>query len=209
MNNINGFNNNTKKNIRSGFFRILLKLLRYHTPFFIKNIELQILLYTTARGFGERSLRVWDKSYKKALSAYKNYTRHVIRRAGCNGFNAKKLYDSAYKTGSLVRIITGFTRKEDIENLVFYLYQNIEIDMKGDIPGIVTVSRCYFGEYYKPYECRIMSLVDSGIIAGINGGGRLKFTKRITEGCANCRACFDAQDRQANGCLHTNSFAGR
>ena len=41
---------------------------------------------------------------------------------------------------------------------------------------------------YTPEECALMSNVDSGMIAGILGGGSLTFSERITEGCGGCRA---------------------
>ncbi len=198
MGNINRLRKN-KRYIRATFFRKVLTILEHNTPEFIKKIEIQILLNTTAKGFGTRAIRVWDKSYKGALAIYKEYTKYAIKYSvkcdNKDGFNSRKLYYYAFKTGSLVSLITGFTEKDDIERLVFYLYKNIEIDMRGNIPGNIYVSKCYFAKSYKPYECRIMSLVDSGVIAGINGGGRLGFTQRITEGCSNCKACFAGGSR--------------
>ena len=62
--------------------------------------------------------------------------------------------------------------------------------MNGTIPGEITVSSCYFSKFYTPKQCALMSYVDSGIIAGLCGGGNLRFTERITEGCGRCTAVF-------------------
>ena len=95
-----------------------------------------------------------------------------------------------YRTGERVRRLTGFTEKADLERLVFYLYRNIGILMDGHLPGEIKVSSCYFSRFYTPEQCALMSYMDSGIIAGILGGGKIEFTERITEGCGNCRAFF-------------------
>ena len=36
--------------------------------------------------------------------------------------------------------------------------------------------------------------VDAGIIAGLYGGGTLRFSERITEGCGQCRAVFRKEE---------------
>ena len=84
--------------------------------------------------------------------------------------------------------MTGFSKKEDLERLVFYLYSNIGIKMTGHLPGEITIPVCYFSKVYTPDQCRTMSLMDWGIISGICGGGRLVFTDRLTQGCGRCRA---------------------
>ncbi len=173
--------------MRSTVFKALLKLLIGYTPDFIKCIELQILLNTTAKAFGIKPELIMFHSFKRALKEYAIFTRRCMKNMHVN---KESLYREAFHTGTIIRLITGFTRKEDIEALVFYLYSNINIKISGNIPGVLTVSRCYFRRFYKPEHCRIMSAVDSGIIAGINGGGSLSFTRRITEGCESCKACF-------------------
>ena len=54
-----------------------------------------------------------------------------------------------------------------------------------------------FRRFYTPAQCRVMSRVDAGIIAGICGGGKLRFTQRITEDCSCCKACFSGKDKRA------------
>ena len=95
-----------------------------------------------------------------------------------------------YRTGERVRRLTGFTEKADLERLVFYLYRNIGLLMDGHLPGEIKVSSCYFSRFYTPEQCALMSYMDSGIIAGILGGGKIEFTERITEGCGGCKVFF-------------------
>ena len=62
--------------------------------------------------------------------------------------------------------------------------------MDGHLPGEIKVSSCYFSRFYTPEQCALMSYMDSGIIAGILGGGKIEFTERITEGCGGCKVFF-------------------
>ena len=100
------------------------------------------------------------------------------------------LFRDAARLGRRIRRISGLSSTSDLEKLIFMLYRNIGIEMTGSLPGEITVSKCYFSRYYTPEQCRIMSYVDSGIISGIMGGGRLKFSQRITDGCQCCNANF-------------------
>lgn len=205
----------------------MLSLLERHTPEWVIRAQLQILLDTTARGFGVKSRRIAHLSAEEALRAYAGFTVKCMEK--CTGSRpgtdarednppgktareesrpgrsareerraaARRLYREAYRTGSRIRRITGFTESADTERLVFYLYRNLQITMEGQIPGEIHVADCYFGRMYTPAQCAVMSLVDSGIIAGLCGGGKLKFTERITEGCGRCTACFTPEPAHA------------
>ena len=173
-------------------FRMFLSLCMKYRPGWVARIELQILLDTTARAFAMPGKKIKSRTARGALREYAAFTGKCMKYGKTD---LKKVREEAYRTGQLVRRITGFRESRDIERLIFYLYRNIRISMTGHIPGEIVVSRCYFGRFYSPEQCAIMSLVDEGIIAGICGGGRLEFAERITEGCGRCRACFrEAED---------------
>ena len=157
------------------------------TPRWFAVMEIQILLNITAKGFNVPGKTVLGMSPEKALREYARFTRSCVE---LDDADPVRLFDEAYKAGERIRRLTGFRDREDLTRLVFFLYKNIYIDMTGTLPGEITVSDCYFGLSYTPKECGIMSNVDSGIISGIFGGGRLEFTERITEGCGRCLACF-------------------
>lgn len=175
----------------------------------LARIQLQILLRATARGFGRKGR--WILFSKDPLKAYARFTEDCLagnvaaETAGhmepgiagsgaaeaANSRGRERLYQSAFRTGSRVRKVTGLAAPEDLQRLVFLLYRNIGITMTGQLPGEVLVSACYFSKVYTPQQCAVMSAMDHGIIAGICGPGTLQFTERLTEGCGRCKACFE------------------
>ena len=234
--------------------RKLLQQLERHTPDRIRSLETQILLNLAARAFRVPGKKVWHLPADDALRAYAEFTVQCMKTKHAA---PRVLYRQAYAVGSRVRRLTGITDSHAIEQLVFYLYSNIRIQMFGNLPAIVkneqnrntqnnneqnrntqnnneqnrntqnnneqnrntqnnneqnrntqnnneqnvskqdypaygeiVVTDCYFSRFYTPEQCAVMSSVDSGIIAGLCGGGTLTFTERITEGCRRCRACF-------------------
>ena len=194
--------------------RKLLQQLERHTPDRVRSMEIQILMNLAARAFRVPGKKVWHLPADEALRTYAEFTVQCMKTKHAA---PRVLYLQAYTVGSRVRRLTGLTDRHAIEQLVFYLYSNIRIQMFGNLPAIdktaqnrnkqnnnehkvskqdypaygeVVVTDCYFSRYYTPEQCAVMSSVDSGIIAGLCGGGTLTFTERITEGCSRCRACF-------------------
>ena len=159
--------------------RGILRALEWHTPAWVVCLEIRILYNTMSRAFGvpEKKIPLWYAG--QALRDYAAYSARCLMRCEAD---PGRIYREAYRTGEQVRRLTGFTEKEDLQRLIFYLYRNIGILMEGHLPGEVTVSRCYFSRFYTPEQCALMSYMDSGMIAGILGGGKLEFTERITEG---------------------------
>ena len=182
--------------MRERFFKILLHMLERHTPGRFKSIQLQILLNTTAEAFQRPGKMIWYLPAEKALEAYADYTKACAEdmRTG-----RKQVYRCARRLGRRIRKITGFNKREDLERLVFYLYDNIGIKMTGRLPGRIVIPVCYFSNVYTPGQCRIMSLMDMGVISGICGGGRLIFTERLTQGCGRCLAHLTRKGRLADG----------
>ena len=175
-----------KQSLRAGLARIVLHRLERHTPALLTGIQIQILLNLTARVFHTPKLSVWRLAPGKALGRYAEFTRQCMAHGG----DADRLYQEAFRLGARLRRITGFTDSADIERLVFYLYRNLRIEMSGHLPGEVFVRMCSFSESYTPVHCAMMSNLDSGVMAGLLGGGDLVFTERITEGCEHCAARF-------------------
>lgn len=173
--------------MRSRFFRCLLSLLERRMPAFIRRIQLQILMNITADAFQTKAVRLWHKRPESALADYAAFTKRCMESLPAD---CARMYRLACDAGAMLRRITGFSVKFDLQRLVFLLYRNIGIDMHGELPGKITVPICYFSRVYTPAQCEMISAMDSGIVAGICGGGRLVFTKRITEGCDCCTACL-------------------
>ncbi len=190
-----------KNAAHSIFIKKILDRLERHTPEWLVCLEIQILLWTTARAFGVPGKRIHFRQAQTALQEYAAFTRTCMQTRKAD---PERLYREAYRTGSIVRRVTGFTRQQDRQQLTFYLYRNLRILMDGRLPGEVTVTGCYFSRFYTPGQCALMSNVDSGMVAGLMGGGRLEFSERITEGCRCCRAFFSersaaSKDRPENG----------
>ena len=173
--------------MRAAIFRKVLRKLEKGTPGFLIRFQMQVLLNVTARAFSVPGIKIWHLDPDRALRAYAIFTEDCMERLQAE---EQQLYQEAYRTGILIRRITGFTESRDLQALVFYLYRNLQITMMGQLPGKIAVRDCYFSRFYTPSHCRLMSFVDSGMIAGIFGGGKLVFTERLTEGCRQCTACF-------------------
>ena len=171
-------------------------------PKLIRRIQLQMLMNLTCRIFGQKRRGIWFYAPDKALEIYARYTREcMLNRCVEEDLSLqRRMEEKSYQMGALLRRWTGLSDHEDLARLVFLLYKNIGIQMSGQIPGDIYVSRCYFSDLYDPCMCAVISGMDHGIISGLYGGGRLQFQERITEGCAGCKACF-VQDKEGNRCV--------
>lgn len=156
----------------------------------LKKIQLQLLADMTAEAFGCPKVRLSRLSAEDALNEYAMFTLSCMSMPDPD---PEKVFAAAYSLGEKVRRISGLSAREDLGRLVFLLYRNIDIEMEGSLPGGVTVRSCYFSRLYSPGQCALMSVCDSGIVSGIFGGGSLRFTGRITEGCDACTACFSGR----------------
>ena len=179
--------------MRARLVRLLLKRMEGHIPSPVGSIALQILLNATARAYGKRRVRIWRLPWGQALKAYGAFSQRCLRESTAS---PGRVFEEAYRLGAWVRRMTGFREREDLESLVFFLYRLIGIRMDGSLPGKVRVSACFFSSLYAPSECKRMSSMDAGLIAGIFGGGSLVFSRRITEGCEECEAHFEKREVQ-------------
>ena len=68
------------------------------------------------------------------------------------------------------------------------VYGLLDIDLRGNGRGEITVRRCPFSKVYSAEVCRLVGALDSGLLAGLSGADRLEFTQRITEGAPACLA---------------------
>jgi hypothetical protein len=111
-----------------------------------------------------------------------------MRGGGDLGRVEHRLFYEACVLGRLARDRLGV--QSELEGLAAarVFYRAIGIDFRPNRTGDVVVARCAFARAYGPDVCRLMSSMDSGLIAGLTGRGGLRFTERITEGAAACRA---------------------
>ena len=146
---------------------------------------------------GKKSMlpQIWHLPQEQALAAYTAYTTACMSGLSASAADKKRIARCAYRLGRKIRRITGFTRQEDLERLVFYLYSNIGIKMTGHLPGEIIIPSCFFSNIYTPDQCKAMSLMDRGVISGICGGGKLLFSERLTQGCGRCRAQLTQKEK--------------
>ncbi len=177
--------------MRTFICRWLMRCFELHMPGWFRYLELRILMGTAADAFGISRRRIRAGLRRGKFSDFAAFTAAASRHRA----DPARLYLAAFLLGRKVRRITGFTDAEDLRRLVFLLYRGIGISMEGTLPGCITVTECAFSSFYAPAQCRLMSAMDSGVIAGLFGGGKLVFSRRITEGCPCCRACFQGKEQ--------------
>ncbi len=173
--------------MRASISRKLLQRMEQQPSDQFRIFEIRVLNKMSAKAFGVPVKKIHADSPVQALKQYACFSKSYMENGTAT---AKQVYKTAYVLGSKIRRVTGFSKPEDCARLVFFLYRNIGIVMQGNLPGEIAVSGCYFSRCYTPAQCKKMSYIDSGIVAGICGGGHLRFSQRITEGCSHCMACL-------------------
>lgn len=149
-----------------------------------RRIELQLLMNLVTSTLRMPRKNLLHKSSAQSLDIFATYTAEHL--ATYNQEQQQELHARAYNLGKRLRKCLISRNNEALTSLTFLLYRNIGISMEGSFPGKVIVSKCHFCHYYSPQICSIASLMDSGVICGLFGGGKLEFTERLTEGHPNC-----------------------
>ncbi len=171
---------------------ILLKIIPHNLPEFIREEILEELFEATADAFGCQAPPLSHLSYEECLQAYASFTQEQAEKAlqsGCDIPALKiKLYKNAYPLGKKLRKWFGVDKMDEVMEVGQMLYRAIGVDIQGDLQGNITVSRCYFSQFYSGPVCDLISALDDGVFSGLSRGGRLVFSERITEGCPSCRA---------------------
>ncbi|RPJ37818.1 MAG: hypothetical protein EHM21_17725 [Chloroflexi bacterium] len=177
---------------------LLLKLLPKNLPAFIREEILSELFRATAEAFGCATPAVEHLSYADCLRAYALFTREQAEQALQSGRDIQviktHLYRSAYPLGAMLRDRFGVDSMAEVMALGQVLYQAIGVDITGDAEGNVTVSRCYFSQFYSAPVCDLISALDDGVFSGLSGGGRLAFSERITSGSPAARARLSTRE---------------
>lgn len=155
-----------------------------------RRIELQQLMNLTARALGKPARRIWTLSNAWALQVYAEYTRDHLQDTPTDDL-IQRMNDEAFRVGKRLRTLFGLSKQADIEVFTQLLYRHIGIVLEGHIPGELCFRSCFFSQYYTPSICLAASALDEGLMRGLGGNGHLRFSARITEGCACCKARFD------------------
>lgn len=177
---------------------ILLKILPHPLPVFVRQEILAELLVATADAFQCPVPALEHLSFEEYLRTYTLFTREQAEKALQSGLDLQvlkiKLYRNAYPLGAKLREWFTVDTMEDVMELGQILYLAIGVDFQADPLGNVTVTRCYFSQFYSSPVCDLISALDDGVLSGLSGGGRLAFTERITEGKECCRAKLHSRE---------------
>ncbi len=140
-------------------------------------------------------LKGW--SDEALLGRFSSFTRENALKALAMG-NAEavgdRLFRGARAFGEELRSSLGARTFADAMAAARVLYRAIGIDFEGAPDGTVVIRSCRFAATYTPEICAFVSALDRGILAGLAGGGDLRFVQRLTAGNDACRAEFRRKD---------------
>lgn len=173
---------------------VVLKLLQFYFPRFIKKKKLEQLFVITAHAFGCEAPQIKGLAFEQCLQKYALFTKEQVEKyieAGYDINNLKeKLYHGAYQLGQDLRKDFGITTPKEVMMMSRIIYNLLGIDFRSGTKNQVIIKQCFFSRFYSPEICKVISSLDEGAAAGLSDGGSLCFYQRITEGNDCCRANF-------------------
>jgi hypothetical protein len=167
---------------------VLGRLAQRHTPEPVRKALLTRLFADTAAALGRPMPSPRGQSADEVLSAFRSFTARVPVEQAALPAISHKLFHVTLVYGTWLRRVLGVRSSGDVMAAAHLVYRAIGIDFKGDEGGEIIINRCFFSQAYTPSVCQVMSALDAGLLAGLSGGSRLVFTRRITEGYTSCRA---------------------
>jgi hypothetical protein len=171
---------------------LAVRLLDGHVPAVARRAALRALFATTAAGFGRPVPPLEGLDADALLRRYALFTSEQAEAALRDGQDLPALQDRLERgtraLGARLRAGLRLRSTEDAMAAARVVYGLLDIDFRGTGNGEITVRRCPFSEVYSAEVCRLVGALDSGLLAGLSGGGRLEFTQRITEGAPCCLA---------------------
>lgn len=172
---------------------LLVRTIQVHVPAFIRRKKLLELFDLTAAAFRGEAPVLEGLGYEECLLQYAQFTRQEAEKAiqqGCDREAKGRLYQSALQMGQNLRKSFRISTTADAMDMARILYRGLRIDFSGTSQGEITIRRCFFSQFYSSVVCDVISALDSGVMAGLAGGGQLVFSQRITEGKDCCKACL-------------------
>jgi hypothetical protein len=171
---------------------LALRLLELPLPGAVRRRMLAELFTATAEAFGHPAPDLHGLRFEERLRRYAVFTRDeaersLRRRDGIEDVR-DRLHENARRLGARLRRRLGIEGVDETLAAARALYRVIGIDLEPGSGGAVTIGRCYFADFYSGRVCRLISALDEGLVDGLSGGGRLRFSERMTEGCDACRA---------------------
>jgi hypothetical protein len=189
---------------------IRLAAAQLHVPRRARRQALEELFARTAAAFGSPVPAPQGRGPAARLAEYARFTceqaEEALARYEYNGASdgdaaaggdpaalaglERRLYRAARGLGGRFRMQLGVRSPGEALAAARVLYRGLGIDFRCSADGQIVVRRCSFAAVYTPRVCALMSALDRGLLAGLAGGGELRFEQRLTEGACCCRAHF-------------------
>jgi hypothetical protein len=173
---------------------ILLNIAQTYLPTWIKKAKLKELADCTAAAFNCPAPSFKHLALDDCLVTYAEFTREEAEKALRSEPELRqitqRLYQNAYQMGHKLRQCFRLTTLHEVMTMSRILYQGLRIDFQGTAQGEITISQCFFSQFYSRQVCQLISSLDQGLLAGLAGGGQLVFSQRMTEGRTCCHAHF-------------------
>ncbi|MEN6348702.1 MAG: hypothetical protein ABFD08_04795 [Syntrophomonas sp.] len=173
---------------------IVLRLLQWHFPPFIKKKQLNRLFTITAGAFGCEAPPIRTLTFEQCLHEYALFTKELteghLKSSSDIDLLKERLFQGAYYLGQDLRRQFGIATSQEVMLVMKIIYNLLGIDLQSEAENQVLIKRCFFSHYYSPEICQVISALDEGLAAGLSDGGKLGFYQRITEGNNCCRAKF-------------------
>lgn len=176
-----------------------LSIARLYQPEFVKKRRLRQLFRSTGEAFDTPPPDLNGLSLGECLSKYAVFTKECAENALRTGMGVEaklRLFNNARRLGEDLRNEFNIKSMKEVMELSRIVYMIIGIDFDGNQDGRVLIRSCFFSSFYSAKVCGIISSLDDGLLAGLSGGGRLEFSRRITDGCERCEACLSTEVEQ-------------
>ena len=173
----------------------LLAVSRIYLPRSIRKSRLSELFRATANAFQCQAPKMKECSLDQYLTKYAFFTAENAAESIQHGSEyevKERLYLNARQIGKNIREELKIKTFEEVIQACEVVYKALKIEFRGNLEGQICIPSCLFSSFYSSAVCRIISSLDEGLIAGLSGDLRLKFSQRITEGNKCCKAHLSA-----------------
>lgn len=134
-------------------------------------------------------------SYRQSLETFATFTRDQAQLAMASAASpevlSERLRQEAEEMGRNLRKRLRLRTQGEFRTAMKIVYRALGIDAQVSASGEVLIRQCFFSRFYSAPVCRFMSALDDGLVQGLSGGCRLRFTHRLTEGSTCCRAMIE------------------
>jgi hypothetical protein len=176
---------------------LLLTISKLYIPANIRKRKLEMLFKATADAFRVAVPSTRGISFNDCLKLYAEFTRKLAIDSIKQNKELEvksRLFQNAYLIGQQLKRDFKVETPE-VMQMGALIYKVLKIDFQGELGGDITIARCFFSTYYSSQVCQLISHLDEGLLAGLAGGGKLKFYQRLTEGHECCRAHLETGTR--------------